>query len=45
MSSFFLGSTMGLMVGAGMMLSRNTGKLRRTMMRKMHAAMRKMKHM
>ena len=45
MSRFLLGSTMGLMVGAGMMMSPTAGRLRRSMMRKMRCAMRHMKNM
>ena len=45
MSGFLLGSTMGLMVGAGMMMSPTANRMRKGMMRKMRCAMRHMKHM
>ena len=44
MSGFLFGATMGLMAGAGMMMTPASSRMKRTVMRKMRCAMKHMKH-
>ena len=44
MNGFLFGTTMGLMMGAGMMMTPASARLRRTAVRKMRCAMKHLKH-